>query len=564
MAFRYTDLTLVQKLTPPLALLALVLGGIVWGARGALDEMELTTLRVIDVTSERIVTAVGIARDLNEASLQEKNVILRDAGDEAASALATFRRSIGRAQAGADRLIALADSDERLAQNKRIRAAVDHYAAVTRGSIAMGLVGDPNALTLSRTAARPARQEVLRLVDDRVARNQADMVQARDAVVAQRDRTIGRLVAGAVAGLVTSMALVGAVAVLMVSRPLAGIAAGMGRLAGGDLAVEVRGAARRDEVGVLARSMQVFKDTAVSARAAAAALAAAEVQAAAERRAARLELAAAFEAGVGGIVGSVGSVATELEAAAGSMQSTAAAANVQAGTVASATERTSGNVQTVASAAEQLSSSVDEIGRRIEESATMARQAVEEAGRTNVLVQGLSADAQRIGDVVGLITSIASQTNLLALNATIEAARAGDAGKGFAVVASEVKGLAAATTKATGEIAAQIASIQGATDQVVGAIAGIGSSVAAMSETTAAIAAAVEQQGAATREIAANVAEVARGTGEVSGNAQGLTRSSTEVGAAAAQVLGSAGALSRQTAALTVQVDRFLEGVRAA
>ena len=178
--------------------------------------------------------------------------------------------------------------------------------------------------------------------------------------------------------------------------------------------------------------------------------------------------------------------------------------------------------------------------------------------------RGLSRTAQRIGEVVQLIETIARQTNLLALNATIEAARAGDAGKGFAVVASEVKSLANQTATATEEIRAQIGEIQGATGQTVEAIRKIGSTIRQMSEIAATIASAVEQQGAATREIASNVHQAAQGTGEIAGNIEGVSRAASETGAAAAQVLSTAGEMSRQSETLRRDVDAFLATVRAA
>jgi methyl-accepting chemotaxis protein len=179
-------------------------------------------------------------------------------------------------------------------------------------------------------------------------------------------------------------------------------------------------------------------------------------------------------------------------------------------------------------------------------------------------VQGLSAAAAKIGDVVKLISDIASQTNLLALNATIEAARAGEAGKGFAVVASEVKSLASQTAKATDEISAQVAAMQGATTEAVQAIEGIGGTIGAINEIATAIALAVEQQGSATQEIARNVQEAAQGTGKVSSNIVGVNAAAGKTGAAASQVLVSAEQLSGQAASLRADVDRFLVNIRAA
>ena len=198
------------------------------------------------------------------------------------------------------------------------------------------------------------------------------------------------------------------------------------------------------------------------------------------------------------------------------------------------------------------------------QSAEIAGKAVTDAERTNVQVQGLAEAAQKIGEVVQLITDIASQTNLLALNATIEAARAGDAGKGFAVVASEVKNLANETAKATEEITAQIGAIQQATQDAVVAIQTISGTIGQINEIATTIASAVEEQGAATQEIARNVQQAAAGTQEVSSNIAGVTQAAGETGSAAGQMLSASGELSHQGEALRGEVDRFLATIRAA
>jgi methyl-accepting chemotaxis protein len=218
----------------------------------------------------------------------------------------------------------------------------------------------------------------------------------------------------------------------------------------------------------------------------------------------------------------------------------------------------------VAGATEELTGSTREIGNRVAESAQIASQAVAEAEATNATINGLVSQAQKIGDVVKLISDIASQTNLLALNATIEAARAGEAGKGFAVVASEVKNLASQTAKATEEIASQIGGMQGITRDAVAAIQNIGSTIGRMDEIATAIAAAVEQQGTTTQTIAGNVRQAATGTDEVSSNIAGVTDAAGKAGEAAQLVLGGAAELAAQSAALSEEVDRFLSRVVAA
>lgn len=252
----------------------------------------------------------------------------------------------------------------------------------------------------------------------------------------------------------------------------------------------------------------------------------------------------------------VGSAATELQATAESMAATAEETSRQSQSVAAASEQATNNVNTVAAATEEMANSVAEIGRQVSQSATIAKRAVDEADRTNTTVSGLADAAQKIGDVVKLISDIASQTNLLALNATIEAARAGDAGKGFAVVASEVKSLANQTAKATEDIAAQIGGIQETTKGTVEAIKSISTTIAEISQIAAAIASAVEEQGAATQEISRNITEAAAGTQEVSSNISGVNEAATETGRAAGEVLSAANELAQRI--LQGEVQKFL------
>jgi methyl-accepting chemotaxis protein len=200
----------------------------------------------------------------------------------------------------------------------------------------------------------------------------------------------------------------------------------------------------------------------------------------------------------------------------------------------------------------------------VQDSARIANAAVQQAEATDARINQLSQAAGRIGDVVRLITAIAEQTNLLALNATIEAARAGDAGKGFAVVASEVKPLALQTAKATDEIANHIAGMQTATHDSVAAIHEIGTTIGQLSSIASTIAAAVEEQGASTQEIARNVGEAAEGTSQVATNITYVSRGANETGSASAQVLASAKALSSESSRLKLEVDKFLNMVRAA
>ena len=205
-----------------------------------------------------------------------------------------------------------------------------------------------------------------------------------------------------------------------------------------------------------------------------------------------------------------------------------------------------------------------EISRQVARSSEIASKAVGDAERTNATVGALSTGAEKIGEVVKLIHSIAAQTNLLALNATIEAARAGESGRGFAVVASEVKALANQTAKATEEISSQVAAMQASTSEAVASIGGITETISQMSEITVSISTAVEQQGGATREIARNIQSVAAGSNEISTHIGGVTTAAAATGKAASEVLANARELDNQSGMLRSAVDEFLGKVRAA
>ncbi|CAO3416508.1 methyl-accepting chemotaxis protein [Azospirillum endophyticum] len=348
-----------------------------------------------------------------------------------------------------------------------------------------------------------------------------------------------------------------------VSEPIRHLTEAMRSLAGGKLDQAVTGQERGDEIGGMAKALQVFKDGLIKADRLSREQAA--EQAAKQRRAETIDrLIRGFEDSAAAALRTVSSAASELDATAQSMAAMARQTNSQASVVAAAAGQTSANVQTVATAAEEMAASIREIGDQVARSTRIAGQAVDEAARTTGTVRGLADAAQRIGDVVKLITDIASQTNLLALNATIEAARAGEAGKGFAVVASEVKSLATQTGKATEDISNQITAIQEATKGAVQAIDGISGTINQVNDISTGIAAAIEEQGAATAEISRSIHQAAAGTQEVSGNIIQVTETAQETGAASTQVLSAAGELARQSETLRREVETFLSAIKAA
>ncbi|WP_291152285.1 HAMP domain-containing methyl-accepting chemotaxis protein [Hyphomicrobium sp.] len=392
----------------------------------------------------------------------------------------------------------------------------------------------------------------------------AEVSSVSAAATDEYNRTVRFMLIVATLGIGLGLAMGFVIGQFGIVKPLRDMVRVLQNLATGNFQVEITGQERGDEIGEVAKTAVVFRDNAAQKVRLEEEQAASEKRAVETRKAEMRKLADSFQSAVGTIVEAVSSASSQLEGAATSLTSTAETTQQRSGMVAAASEQTSVNVQGVAAASEQLASTVTEIGRQVQESSNIAAQAVHQASKTNDQVTQLSETANRIGNVVGLINTIASQTNLLALNATIEAARAGDAGKGFAVVAQEVKALAAQTAKATNEIAAQISGMQTATDEAVAAIQEITTTIAKMSEISGAIAAAVEEQSATTQEISRNVMEAAKGTSEVAMSITDVSQGASDTGTASAQVLSSARQLSSDSRSLREQVDSFLRTVRAA
>ncbi|MBB2963827.1 methyl-accepting chemotaxis protein [Methylobacterium sp. R2-1] len=494
-----------------------------------------------------------------------RNVIIEVRQQEMDDYRKRYDAAVAATYKSIDQLNALADGPERRQANEEMRDAAAALFSVNERVIQLGLRNENEAAAkLLLTEAVVFRGKLRDGVDARVKRLSEELAAARDEASHAASRSSMILLIASALGFMVALGAAAVITVAGVTRPLASLVSVLQRMAQGEVDATIREASRGDEIGAVGRAVEGIKAMVAQKAAEQAEMRRIADEAAAERRRTMIELADGFERAVGGIVGRVSSSATELQATAQQMSSTANEAANQSSTVAAAAEEAASNVGTVAAAAEELGASVQEIGRQVQGSAGLAEKAVAEADQTGQLVRELSRTSARIGDMVSMISNIASQTNLLALNATIEAARAGEAGRGFAVVATEVKELASQTARATEEIAGQIGEIQGVTERAVTAIGSITGRIGEINSVAATIAAAVEQQGAATQEIVRNVSQASTGTTEVTRNVVGLAQASDEAGAAASQVLAAASELSRESEHLTSEVSRFLSTVRAA
>jgi len=449
---------------------------------------------------------------------------------------------------------ALFDEVTRLWQDYR-KAADQVIALSGKGELAQAIAVNTEQATPPARAMDSALAKLVALTDKGA---EAAGTAASDVYAATTRVLLAALVAAVSLSLIAAIYLVRDIA-----RGIDSVIKPMQSLADGDLAVVIPHQEEPTEIGRIADKVEVFKRALIAKQASD--TAAADHAAQALGRAQRLEqISGTFESLIGGMVDALSSASVELEASAETLRQTSTVTQQLSNSAASASEEVSENVQSAAGATEEISSSVREITRQVEEASRVTAEAVRQAQETDASIGKLSLAANRIGDVVKLITAVAEQTNLLALNATIEAARAGDAGKGFAVVAAEVKALAAQTAKATDEIVAQINGIQSVTQQSVGNIKAISHTITRISDISSAIAGAVEQQGEATSEIARNVQKSAQLSVQVAKEVGEVSRGTGEAGAASDEVLTAAKSLSVESTRLKTEVDKFLGDIRAA
>jgi methyl-accepting chemotaxis protein len=553
--------------------------------RIAVDGLGRTPAQNMALYSGIIANALDLVREVSQvaasadlagriASYSSFLALKELAGQERAAASAIF--GAGRIDlAGHERLAGLSAGQATYESLFRLGAEPAQAALLDAGKAAPAarevdrlrrlVLDTPPGAALAFTDA-PAwfglatqRIDQLKSIEDRLT---ADLGAAAGSARAEAEQSVMVWMAVGLATLILSCGLAFAFGTA-IAHPLTRIAAALTAIGRGEDAGTIPQNGAR-EVRAIAAAAVDFEASVTERRRIAAEADHLNAHAAAARRAEMVALADRFEVRASGIVEAVSAASSQLETAAYALTQAASDTASLSGSVAAASAETAATADTVAAATEELSASVREIGNRVEASTEVASEAERDAGRMAEDVNRLAQAASSIGEIVGLITSIAAQTNLLALNATIEAARAGEAGRGFAVVAAEVKSLATQTAKATEEIGAKVAEISQSTDASVTAIGGIMEVIRRLSRISGDISAAVDQQEAATQEIARNTVLTSEGTRAVSGHIVGVREAANSARNGSSQVLSAASDLARQAAALRQEVDGFLVTVRAA
>jgi methyl-accepting chemotaxis protein len=560
----FTNLPIALKILAALGLMTIVAVVIAVGAIRELWHLNEITQKLAKEDGRSLYLASSANERMSRAHQLMFELILADDADEIAGIDRQVDRELQRLNERLAQLRPFMASSEETTAFAEAASALEHYAAETAKVRAAARTNDDKtAQSLLRDAVPTFRRidaALTTLVDQQNDDFAADASEAATrAAVVTRTMIVVTLVGVALA-LTLSLLIIR----IQVTRPLKAMARLMETLAGGQLELAVEGIDRRDEIGAMARSVEVFKQNALEVRRLEAEQTEQARRSEDDRRSFLRGLAAGFESSIKEVVDVVVSAAAEMHTTATALAQSVRETMQRTSAAETGARDAASNVNLVATASEQLRDSIEGIARQTDDSRRIAREASDQADQTGALISKLDQASQRIGGVVGLIGKIAAQTNLLALNATIEAARAGEAGKGFAVVAAEVKNLATQTARATDEITTQVGEAQSAAKDTGAAMTTISGTIQRIEEISSGIAGAVDEQSASTREIGRSAGEAAHGTATVSENLSAISAAAEAATGGVEKVLNAAGALTRQATALRSEVDRFLGELRAA
>ncbi|MDN3272978.1 HAMP domain-containing methyl-accepting chemotaxis protein [Frankia sp. RB7] len=551
--------TLATKLYAIFALFALLTAAIAMlsdynSRRGAELTSAIETANAAALNVERVNSLVyAVVMESRGVYMSTEPAVVKKYGE----GLLKFNGQILNVVKGWETIVKSDDAEQFATFKKRIEQFVDFRKELVRRGVEINAAagrewGDNDA----NRAVRSALNKDLEALSKVYAGRARQIAQETET-----NRTLS-FVLTCLGGVALALVVIGIIIIARsIARPLAAITATIKQVADGAENVVVPHSGRADEIGALARAIEVFQDAMGRNRNLASQVS--QDSAARDERTRHIEQSVeAFREAIGAIMRGLSDNASVMRETAQTITRVTADASNRAGTAANATEQASHNVTAVAGAAEELSASVEEIGRQVRASAGAVEQTGQRTEKSIAEIESLAAATQRIDGVLTLIQTIAEQTNLLALNATIEAARAGDAGRGFAVVAHEVKALAGQTAKATADISQNVAMIQSSTRNAVDAVREIGGAVREINEVTSAIAGAIGQQDQATREISSNAQSAAQGNETLVANITSLRDAIGETDTAASSVLTAASSLTATADTLSREVEKFFQNLR--
>lgn len=534
----------------------------------ALDALATLTASVASASNDSVIkTKISLVKELRSALgygglvHNFKNYILR----QTPTRLENTRKDIAEARSAIAAFRALNVSARETAALATIADIVTAYESGLRA--AESLVKEGRApeeihtqVRVDDEAALEALTELKEVIEQEIANTDETMSESLLAAAT----TTQRISMGLVLIDIGFAGLVYFLLFRLIIRPVDEVNAAMTALSKGDNTVDLSRFHYANEVGDMARAVEVFRQTAIRRQELESEQKEQKRRSEEEKHRIMAQLADRFEATIGRIAETLADASSDLTETAHAITKVSSETSDRASSVASTSQQSSANLQTVAAATEQMATSLSDINQEMLKAAKASAKAVESSAATSSQIEGLADTADRIGEVVALISDIAGQTNLLALNATIESARAGEAGKGFAVVASEVKALANQTASATERINQQIEEIQTATKQAVISMADINSVVKQLDQSSTAIARAMDQQGQTTQEISRSIQEVASGTRDVTDNIERMSDVAKASDHASAQLNLAADALSLQSERLKTEIRKFISQIRAA